>query len=436
LGSEPVSASRSTAEALRQGDAQVAAWLARRLIKPFNNNIVPRPWGGMRMFDYKGLPVDGAVAPPGEVFELAGYDSDEEAERFPSVVAFEDGSTLELPDLLAANAEVILGPEFVDRYGACLPLLPKTLDVKELLSVQGHPPGNTEVYVIIDAEPGATIRLGFSAAIDPAVFRDELLAGRRRQAEFAELLRSAGGLDELQRILAPWLGRRGAPANDLLPALEPYLEADDDWPAARALAEDLKMIYWRVLDSLNTFQVSPGQVIYNATPARLLSADGEERSAEVHALGNPEGKEILALEIRRPGPTFRAWDNVRFPVRDIDIDAALDALNLAATTAEDFVVAPELVPGRAGVLCSVDSPSFRIEHLRPGGEPEQGIAVPAEPPHCLHVIRGAAEFRLDSGEEIGRLARGESALVPVGVGAYVASAREEDVEIVKVGLPL
>lgn len=388
------------------------------------------------MFDYKGVPAEHAVAPPGEAFEIAAFDADAEAEAYPSVIGFEDGSTLELPDLLAANADAILGPKFVDRYGACVPLLPKTLDVKELLSVQGHPPGNTEVYVIIDAEPGATIRLGFSTDINPAIFREALLAGRRRQAELAELLRSGPGLDELQRVIAPWLGRRGAPATDLLPALGPFLEADDDWPAAQALLEDLKMVYWRVLDSLNTVPVSPGQVIYNATPARLLAGTDADPSAEVHALGNPEGKEILALEVRRPGPTFRAWDNVRFPVRDIDIDAALSALNLTATTAEDFIVAPELVPGRAGVLCSVDSPSFRIEHLRPGGEPEQGITVAAEPPHCLHVIRGAAEFRLESGEEIGTLVRGESALVPVGVGAYIASAREEGVEIVKVGLPL
>ncbi len=140
--------------------------------------------------------------------------------------------------------------------------------------------------------------------------------------------------------------------------------------------------------------------------------------------------------MRRPGPTFRAWDNVRFPVRDIDIDAALDALNLAATSAEEFVVAPQLIPGRPGALCSVDSPGFCVEHLRPGGEPEQGVAVAAEPPHCLHVIRGTAQFRLESGEDIGELSRGESALVPVGVGAYVASAREEGVEIVKVSLPL
>ena len=424
------------AEALRGGDAHEAARLARRLIKPFNNNLVPRPWGGMRMFDYKGAPAESAAGPPGEAFELAAFDADEEAEKYPSVVGFEDGSTLELPDLLAANADAILGPQFVDRYGACVPLLPKTLDVKELLSVQGHPPGNTEVYVIIDADPGATIRLGFSADIDPTSFREALLAGRRRQAELAELLRGGAGLDELQEVLAPWLGRRGAPANDLLPGLEPFLEADDDWPAAQALLEDLKMVYWRVLDSLNTIPVSPGQVIYNATPARLLAGSGAEQSAEVHALGNPEGKEILALEVRRPGPTFRAWDNVRFPVRDIDIDAALSALNLSATVAEDFIVAPELIPGRAGVFCSVDSPSFRIEHLRPGGEPEQGVAIAAEPPHCLHVIRGTAEFRLESGEEIGKLARGESALVPVGVGAYVASAREDGVEIVKVGLPL
>jgi hypothetical protein len=195
------------------------------------------------------------------------------------------------------------------------------------------------------------------------------------------------------------------------------------------LLEELKLVYWRVLDSLNMIPVSAGQVIYNATPARLLAGPDARQSAEVHALGNPEGREILALEVRRPGPTFRAWDNVRFPVRDIDIDAALDALNLTATTAEDFIVAPELIPGRVGVLCSVDSPSFRIEHLRPGGEPEQGVTVPAEPPHCLHVVRGTVELRSESGEDIGTLSRGESALVPVGVGAYVASAREEGVEI-------
>ena len=426
----------STAEALRRGDAQRAARLAQRLIKPFNNNLVPRPWGGTRMFEYKGVPAERSTAPPGEAFEVAAFDADEEAQKYPSVVGFEDGSTLELPDLLTANAQAILGAEFVSRYGACMPLLPKTLDVKELLSVQGHPPGNTEVYVIIDADPGATIRLGFSADIDPASFRESLRMGRRRQAELTELLRGGAGLDALQGILAPWLGRRGAPANDLLPALETFLEAEDDWPAVQALLEDLKLVYWRVLDSLNTIPVTPGQVIYNATPARLLAGTDAEQSAEVHALGNPEGKEILALEVRRPGPTFRAWDNVRFPVRDIDIDAALDALNLTATTAEDFIVAPELLPGRAGALCSVDSPSFRVEHLRPGGEPEQGVAVAAEPPHCLHVVRGNAEFRLESGEEIGKLSRGESALVPVGVGAYVASAREDGVEIVKVSLPL
>lgn len=426
----------STAEALRRGDAQAAARLARRLIKPFNNNLVPRPWGGLRMYDYKRISGERTGAPPGEAFEVAAFDADREAEAFPSVVGFEDGSTLELPDLLAANGEAILGPAFVARHGARVPLLPKTLDVKELLSIQGHPPGNTEVYVIIDADPGATIRLGFSADIEPESFGEALRSGRQRQAELAELLRVGARLDELQAIVAPWLGRRGAPATDLLPPLEPFLEAGDDWPAAQALLEDLKLVYWRVLDSMNTIPVSPGQVIYNATPTRLLAGPDAERSAEVHALGNPEGKEILALEVRRPGPTFRAWDNVRFPVREIDIDAALDALNLTATTAEDFVVAPELIPGRAGVLLSIDSPSFRVEHLRPGGEPEQGVGVPAEPPHCLHVIRGTAEFHREDGEAIGTLSQGESALVPVGVGAYVASAREEGVEIVKVGVPV
>ena len=82
------------------------------------------------------------------------------------MLALADGSTITLPALLAVHAETLLGEAFVQRYGRRFPLLPKLLDVAELLSVQAHPPGNTEVYVIVDADPGATIRLGFAADID------------------------------------------------------------------------------------------------------------------------------------------------------------------------------------------------------------------------------------------------------------------------------
>ncbi len=437
-----MSGSNTTAESLRRGDAEVASRLAQGLIKPFNNNLVPRPWGGTRMLGYKGmtiLPEALAIArqPAGEAFELSAYDADAESERHPSLVGLADGSVIELPDLLAANGAALLGPAFVERYGACMPLLPKTLDVKELLSVQGHPPGNTEVYVIIEADPGATIRLGFSSDVDAPRLREELSAGRRQQMEFAALLGGAvADRDGLQGIVAPWFAARGAPPEDIAAPLARRLESASDWQAARALLESMKRLYWRVLDGLNEVPVSPGQVIYNATPARLLAQAGDLPSAEVHALGNPEGGEILALEVRRPGPTFRAWDNVRFPIREIDIDAALDALNLRATAADEFVVFPDLVPGRPGVFCSVDSASFRVEHLRPSGAPGEGVDVPDSGPHCLHAIAGSVDLHTVGGAPIGRLGRGESALVPIDVGAYVITAAQPGAEIVKVDLPL
>jgi mannose-6-phosphate isomerase-like protein (cupin superfamily) len=155
-------------------------------------------------------------------------------------------------------------------------------------------------------------------------------------------------------------------------------------------------------------------------------------SAEVHALGNPEGREILALEIRRPGPTFRAWDNVRFPVREINVDAAIAALNLVGTAAADFRIEPAAVAGKAGVFRSVDSAFFRVEHLRPSGQ--LSVQVDAEPPHSLHVLAGAATVTNDAGSVIGSLGRGDSAIVPVGVGRYVVSA-DADADIVKVSLP-
>jgi hypothetical protein len=205
------------------------------------------------------------------------------------------------------------------------------------------------------------------------------------------------------------------------------------WAKVATLLTELKTLYWRVLDGLNVIPVAAGQVIHNATPARLLAGTSRLPSAEVHALGNPESREILALEIRRPGPTFRAWDNVRFPLRDVDVDAAIAALNLKGTIAADFVVEPQAVPGRPGVYRSVDSEYFRVEHLRPTrGAP---VTVPLESPHSLHAIAGEVTVITEEGRDVGRLARGESALVPVGVGAYVIRT-QTSAELVKASVPI
>src|SRR5690606_10028640 len=140
-----------------------------------------------------------------------------------------------------------------------------------------------------------------------------------------------------------------------------------------------------------------------------------------------------ALEIRKPGVTFRAWDNVRFPLRDIDVGAALDALNLARTEPYEFLVERRPLEDRPGVAVSVDDQHFRLEHLTPSRE--LAVTVPAEPPHSLHVLDGAVSVYATDGERIGRLTRGDAALVPIGVGAYRIATETGGAELLKVGVP-
>jgi mannose-6-phosphate isomerase class I len=417
---------------LLEGDRAVAAGLAAGLLKPQRDNLVERPWGGSRLCEFKGLAAPPGMAgrPFGESFELSADDGDDEARLHPSVLVLADGSTITLPALLAVHAETMLGADFVQRYGRRLPLLPKLLDVAELLSVQAHPPGNTEVYVIVEADPGATIRLGFAVDVDAGDWAEQLAAGRRDQQRLLELF-GADSAAELQTVLKPWLARRGAHPSQLEAALRPRLEAASRWTDVEARLANLHECFWAVLDSLNAVPVKAGDVLYNANPPRIAAATGKPVSAEVHALGNTEGRGVFALEIRRPGTTFRAWDNVRFPLRDIDIEAALEALNLTATEPADFVVEPR--PVRPGVRRSVDCEYFRLEHLEP--TPQLAIDVGATPPHCLHALAGRVSVTRADGEPLGTLERGESALVPAQVGAYRLAAAGEPAAIVKVDLP-
>jgi hypothetical protein len=423
------------ASALLAGDRGIAAKLAERLLKPSNDNFVERPWGGQRMQSFKNGAAGAAGAGKrfGECFEIAADDSDPEARQYPSRIRLDDGSEVSLPALLDAHAEMLFGERFVRRYGRRFPLLPKTLDVAELLSVQGHPAGNTEVYVIIAADEGATLRLGFNTDVDGTDLAERCAAGRRTQQRLLDLCGGDVPAAELQRHLRPWFANRGA----RLDALEGELGAKLGkvrWNEAAALLRSLHALYWHLLDLMNAVPARPGAVINNSTPARLLAGTGKPASAEVHALGNTEGREILALEIRRPGVTFRAWDNVRFPIRDVDVAAAIGALNLRRTAPEDYIVVPQPVAGRPGVKRSVGAEHFSIEHLEP--TPLASVLVPASEPHCLHALEGAVSVYATDGALVGRLGRGESAIVPVGVGAYRVAADAPVAAVVKVDVPV
>jgi mannose-6-phosphate isomerase len=97
-----------------------------------------------------------------------------EAELGPSRLA---GGEL-LGDVLAAEPEAFFEPVHLAAHGAEPALLLKLLDAGQRLPVHFHPDGSfareqlgvprgkTEAWVILDAEPGATLHLGFSRDVE------------------------------------------------------------------------------------------------------------------------------------------------------------------------------------------------------------------------------------------------------------------------------
>jgi mannose-6-phosphate isomerase len=94
----------------------------------------------------------------------------------------DDGSLLR--DRIAADPEAFLGPEHVARFGGDPALLVKLLDAGQRLPVHFHPGrafarealdsphGKTEAWLIVEADPGASVHLGFAAPVDDAAVRE------------------------------------------------------------------------------------------------------------------------------------------------------------------------------------------------------------------------------------------------------------------------
>jgi mannose-6-phosphate isomerase len=129
--------------------------------------------GGPRIAALRGTPLEDDHTPEEWVGSAnTSFGQDEEG-----LSRLEDGTFVR--DAIAADPEAFLGPEHVARHGTDPALLVKLLDAGERLPVHYHPGsafaqqhlqsehGKTEAWLIVEADPGAEVRVGFKEEPDP-----------------------------------------------------------------------------------------------------------------------------------------------------------------------------------------------------------------------------------------------------------------------------
>lgn len=146
----------------------------------FNNVLKTVLWGGDKLMALKRLPP--CDSPIGESWELSPMPGHE------SVVAEGEDSGLTLTELVQRYGADLVGDDVYRRYGDSFPLLFKYIDAKRDLSIQVHPDdemamrchgckGKTEMWYILQADPGALIRTGFNRPMTPEEYERRIADG-------------------------------------------------------------------------------------------------------------------------------------------------------------------------------------------------------------------------------------------------------------------
>lgn len=138
-------------------------------------------WGGHKIETY--LHKDfGDLPNCGETWEISGVKSD---------VSVVDGGALDgesLADLLEQYKDELVGKKVYDHFGNIFPLLIKFIDANDDLSIQVHPNdelakkrhnsfGKTEMWYVIEADPGSSLITGFNQEVNEQVYLDKLNSG-------------------------------------------------------------------------------------------------------------------------------------------------------------------------------------------------------------------------------------------------------------------
>lgn len=147
----------------------------------FVPRLKERIWGGHELLakakEGKAKKIDPAK-PYGESWELSAVEGD------ISVVANGMLKRNNLEEIIEVYMGNLIGEKVYDKYGLTFPLLIKSLDCHDVLSVQVHPDdalaaerhdsyGKTEMWYVVAAEPGAALYVGFK---NSNITREEYIA--------------------------------------------------------------------------------------------------------------------------------------------------------------------------------------------------------------------------------------------------------------------
>ncbi|HKL90456.1 MAG TPA: type I phosphomannose isomerase catalytic subunit [Allomuricauda sp.] len=135
----------------------------------FKPILKERLWGGTKLKDVLNKPIDSDIT--GESWELSGVQGD------ISEVSNGDLAGTSLQNLMDDQGKALLGKSVVERFGNDFPILIKFIDAKQDLSIQLHPNdalakerhnsfGKTEMWYIMDADPGAKLIVGFNKDVE------------------------------------------------------------------------------------------------------------------------------------------------------------------------------------------------------------------------------------------------------------------------------
>jgi mannose-6-phosphate isomerase len=141
-----------------------------------------RIWGGDRLKTVLGKDT-GEMKQVGESWELSAV------EDHISVVAngFLEGNDLQ--DLIGIYMGDLVGERVFEKFGTEFPLLVKFIDAEDDLSIQVHPDdklakerhnayGKTEMWYVLDADPGSQLNSGFNQILDRKKYLEYFQEGR------------------------------------------------------------------------------------------------------------------------------------------------------------------------------------------------------------------------------------------------------------------